>query len=136
MIKYIINTPYGSKVFKINNDTYESKINNLSIIKKICIENLFTYEGYTKSVSKIFNIRHNIPVYLNDNQMFIPTKRVRDYENIWINYASILTFKSYDSNIEIIFKDYDKLKINLKYRLFDKRIKHLETIQKYLNNRK
>ncbi|MGI6787522.1 MAG: competence protein ComK [Acholeplasmataceae bacterium] len=132
MIKYIINTPYGSNIIK-ENEIIESKDSNLSIIKKICLDNLFTYDGYLKAINKIFNKKHNIPVYVNKKNLFIPLKRVRDYDNIWINYASILTYKSYDKKTLIIFNDYEKMIINLKYDLFKKRVELLSNIIMYKN---
>ncbi|HPX71689.1 MAG TPA: competence protein ComK [Acholeplasmataceae bacterium] len=130
MIKYIVNTSYGSKIIKLN-QIEESKLNNLSIIKKLFIENLCTYEGYIKAVSKTFNIKHNIPVVINKDNLFIPLKRVRDYDNIWINYASIITYKQSNNMTTIIFSDYEELIINLKYSLFIKRVKILEKIIRY-----
>lgn len=130
MIKYIVNTSYGSKIIKLN-QIEESKLNNLSIIKKLFIENLCTYEGYIKAVNKTFNIKHNIPVVINKDNLFIPLKRVRDYDNIWINYASIITYKQSNNMTTIIFSDYEELIINLKYSLFIKRVKILEKIIRY-----
>lgn len=130
MIKYIVNTSYGSKIIKLN-QIEESKLNNLSIIKKLFIENLCTYEGYIKAVSKTFNIKHNIPVVINKDNLFIPLKRVRDYDNIWINYASIITYKQSNNMTTIIFFDHEELIINLKYSLFTKRVELLEKIIRY-----
>ncbi|MGI6781548.1 MAG: competence protein ComK [Acholeplasmataceae bacterium] len=130
MIKYMINTPYGSNIFKTNQIVEMSSKNNLSIIKQICLQNLFTYEGYIKAVTKIFSKKYNIPVYIDQNHMFIPIRRVRDYENTWINYATVLTYEPYENQVLITFKDYDRLIINMKYNLFHKRV---ETLNKIIN---
>lgn len=136
MIKYIINTPYGSKIFKLY-EIIESKLNNLSIIKRLFIENLCTYEGYIKAVSKTFNIKHNIPVVINKDNLFIPLKRVRDYDNIWINYSSVITYNKFENQTIIIFKDFEQKVINLKYNIFLKRVETLKQIMKHKikNNR-
>lgn len=133
MIKYIVNTPYGSKIIK-SNKILLSKDNNLTIIKKMCIENLFTYEGYLKAINKLFSKKHNIPVFINRDNQFIPIKRVRDYDNIWVNYSQVLTYKKYDNQTVIIFKDYQQLEINLKVNLFEKRVKMLYEIYRYKNS--
>jgi len=130
MIKYIINTPYGSKIFK-SDEIIESKLNNLSIIKRLFIKNLCTYEGYIKAVNKTFNIKHNIPVVINKDNLFIPLKRVRDYDNIWINYAAVITYKQSNNMTTIIFFDHEELIINLKYSLFTKRVELLKKIIRY-----
>lgn len=130
MIKYIVNTAYGSKIFKVGS-IEESKDNNFTIIKKLCIGNLFSYEGYIKAINKIFSKKHNIPVYINDKNIFIPIKRIRDYDNIWINYATILTYRSDNEKVIVIFKDFDELMIDLNYRLFSKRINLLNEIVVY-----
>lgn len=130
MIKYIINTPYGSKIIK-QGEIVESKLNNLSIIKRLCLQNLFTYEGYLKAATKIFNVKHNIPVYINKDNLFIPIKRVRDYDNIWINYQMVVTYYKTQDKTTVVFNDYEKIIINLKYNLFHKRVELLNHIIKY-----
>lgn len=130
MIKYIINNAYGSTIYQYDKTT-QSSANNLSIIKKLCLKHLFTYDGYLKAVQKTFNKFHQLPVYLNDNMIFIPIKRVRDYDNIWINYAQVISSQKQNNKTLIIFKNYSQLEIDLKYRQWSDRIVLAEAIKAY-----
>lgn len=133
MIKYIINTAYGSNVYKINKVVNETK-NNLSIVKRICKENLFSYEGYLAAVKYKFNKYHLIPVVINKDNIFIPTKRVRDYENIWINLPQILLIEENENQTVITFRDYDKLVVSIKMEMLLKRVDLAGKILKYKLN--
>lgn len=131
MIKYIINNAFGSTIYKTSGNSL-SKKSNLSIIKDLCIKHLFTYEGYLKACKKIFNKTQLVPVYISPYLQFLPTKRVRDYENIWINFSAIKTYKKYENNkTKLIFKDNKFLIINMRYHLFEKNILFLEKLKKY-----
>jgi len=128
MINYIINSNLGVEIYK--NDTLEI-INGTSLtyIKKLCIEALFTYDGYLKSVKKKFNFKYKIPVYINDSIILIQTKRARDYDNIWINYASIKNLKYNIDSIEITFYNNKILKLNQSFIKLEKQIKYLSEIR-------
>ncbi|MCR3906286.1 MAG: competence protein ComK [Tenericutes bacterium] len=128
MIEYIVNTASGSIIYQEDQiETYKSS--NLSYIKLLCEKGLFTYDGYIKTIKKVLDIKYKVPVYISDYLMLIPLKRVRDYDNIWINYASIKNIKKNDKGIEIEF--YSQRKLYLKYSLnsLSKQIKYLEMIK-------
>ncbi|MDI6452941.1 competence protein ComK [Peloplasma aerotolerans] len=128
MIEYIVNTSQGALIYQERHiKTYKSS--NLSYIKLLCQEGLFTYEGYLMAVKKVLDIKYKVPVYINDYLMLIPVKRTRDYDNIWINYASINHIRESDDGLEIEF--YSQRKIYLKYSLnsLSKQIKYLEMIK-------
>lgn len=128
MINYIINTNIGTKIYQENGFIYE-KNSNLAYIKKLCLEAMFSYEGYLKAIKKIYQFKYKIPVYINNSLMFIQTKRARDYDNIWINYASIKNIKYLDQDIEIIFYNNQKLRIKYSFNKFNLQIKYLEEIR-------
>ena len=130
MIKYITNTVYGCNIYHTTHQT-SLNINNLSLVKKMCLEELFSYEGYLKGVKAKFGSVRLIPVYINKNILLIPTKRVRDYENIWLNYSQILLIESSDNKTKVTFKDYTNITINIKYHNFIKRIKLAKKIINY-----
>lgn len=129
MIEYIINHRNGSLIFQ-SDSIKQSNKTNLSIIKKLCLSALFTYDGYLKAVQNEFGKSYLIPVYIDEELMFIPIKRTRDYENIWINYAALIDVVSYHDYIEIIFDSTRKLSINISLKSFQKQIKYLEAIRK------
>ncbi|MFH0766984.1 MAG: competence protein ComK [Bacillota bacterium] len=123
-----MNNAIGCVVYQKYAST-QHKISNLSFIKKMCIDALFTYEGYLKAVQKKLGKVYKIPVYFDDENMFFPIKRTRDYENIWINYATVQEIRVLTEQIEIIFESQQKLQVNISLNSLKRQIKYLEEIR-------
>ena len=130
MIEYIINNTSGCLVFQDGISMQHSKT-NLSVVKQLCMKNLFTYEGYLKSVRYLFDKHYLIPVYVNETLMLIPTKRVRDYENIWINFMAIEDIQKTEYGTCILFFSKIKLNVNLKIETLQKQIQYLKEIRNH-----
>ncbi len=128
MIEYIVNNEYGCLIYQ-SDDIKQSHKNNLSLIKKMCLEAFFSYDGYLKAVQNKFGKTYRIPVYINEEHMFIPIKRTRDYDNIWLNYAAIIEVNDYDNQIELVFGSKRKLYINISLKSLARQIKYLEAIR-------
>jgi len=128
MIEYLVNNGYGCLIYK-NGTVTQYNGTNLSYIKKICIEYLFTFEGYTQAVQKKLGKQYKIPLFIDGELMLIPLKRIRDYDNIWINIAAIANIFEQKNAIEIVFESQRKLQINISMKSLRKQIKHLEVIQ-------
>ncbi len=128
MIEYIINNAYGCLVFQ-NGTEYQFKISNLSFIKKMCFEYLFTYESYLKSVQKKTGKVYKLPIYIDESLMMIPTQRIRNFDNIWINYAAIKKFYQHKDGIELIFNSEIKLIVDISIESFRREIKYLDIIK-------
>lgn len=128
MIEYIINNAKGSLIYQ-SHSMKQSNKTNLSIIKEICISSLFTYEGYLKAVQTKFGKSYRIPVYINEEQMYMPTKRTRDYDNIWINYSALIDVVSLGDHVEVTFESQRKLCINISLKSLQRQIMYLEAIR-------
>jgi len=128
MIEYIINNSKGSLVYQTDSVVQSNK-NNLSVIKQISIEALFSYEGYLKAFQKKFGKIYRIPVYIDEEHMFIPIKRTRDFDNIWINFAAIHDINHSNGKIEVIFESKRNLHINISFKSLKRQINYLEAIQ-------
>lgn len=128
MIEYIINHPTGSIIF-FTEDMIYSKKNALSIVKSLCIEGLTTYDGYIKAVKKKFNYSYRIPVYLSEELCLFQTQRVRDYENIWINYTAIKDMINLKDKTELHFKSGKKLIINIRLNQIHEQIRRIHDIK-------
>lgn len=128
MIEYIINHPTGSIIF-FTEDMIYSKKNALSIVKSLCIEGLTTYDGYIKAVKKKFNYSYRIPVYLSEELCLFQTQRVRDYENIWINYIAIKDMINLKDKTELHFKSGKKLIINIRLNQIHEQIRRIHDIK-------
>ncbi len=129
MIEYIINNAYGCLVFQ-NGIDYQFKISNLSFIKKICLDYLFTYDSYLKAVQKKLGKIYKLPVYIDESLLMIPTQRNRNFDNIWINYAAIKKFYQHQGGIEIVFSSDIKLIVDISIESFRREIKYLDIIRK------
>ena len=111
----MINTAYGASIYQNNEVIDLPNINTLTIIKKMCFDYLFDYEGYTKAIYKKFGYKYKIPIFMSSLQQWIPTKAVKHYENIWINYANIKSMSSSNIGCKIIFYSNETLEISNTY---------------------
>lgn len=93
------------------------------------MEAFFSYEGYLKAVQKKYGKSYLIPLYINEQQIFIPIKRTRDYDNIWFNYAALTEVNIFDNEIELVFQSKRKLKVNISLNSLKRQIKYLEAIR-------
>ncbi len=104
-------------------------------INNLCMNNLSTFEGRKKAVSNLLKQKNNIPIYI-DNEIFLyPTKSLREYDMLFINYYAILSTKRIDSkNTLIIFKNLEELIVNISIRKVMKQHKRIELIIHYFKN--
>lgn len=128
MIEYMVNNGFGSIIYYTDHQEQIS-INNLSFIKRLCIEFVFTYEGYIKAVKKNSKFKYKIPVYIDDSLLLIQTRRVRSDDNIWFNYASVTNVICLDQGVELEFMSGNKLFINISYEALKTQITYLKEIR-------
>jgi competence transcription factor ComK len=129
MIEYITNNRYGSLIYTIDGIIQHDRTSFFEI-KRLCLESFFSYDGYLKAVKKQFQISYKIPIYIHDALQFIQTKRVRDHDNIWFNYAAVINVKDLNKSIEIEFVSGNKLLINISYHTLKTQILYLDQIRK------
>lgn len=129
MLEYIMNNHLGSTLFYSDKITFSSK-SNLSIIKSLCIDSCFTYEGYIKAVKKKLKFSYKIPIYINEFLCMIQTKSIRDYENIWINYAAITSLSSNDDVLFVEFISGRNLSVKISLYTIRKQIEQIEQIRR------
>ncbi|PKK96703.1 MAG: hypothetical protein CVV58_05005, partial [Tenericutes bacterium HGW-Tenericutes-3] len=75
-----------------------------------------------------FGKQYKIPLYIQEDLIFIPTKRVRDYENVWVNFASVTNVIEVNSAVMFEFESKKKMIIDISMKTLRKQIKHLEVI--------
>ncbi len=129
MIEYIVNNAFGCLVYQ-EDEIVQMKKTNLSFIKELCLDNMFSYSGYLKAVKKKINISYKTPVYIDDLNRFIPTRRVRDYENIWVNCAAVKNVSRSEGGVRIRFFSDKEKTVNISFNSFIKQMKQLEVIRK------
>jgi hypothetical protein len=128
MIEYMANDPLGTIIYQIDKITHYSH-SLIYTINLMCEKQLFTYDGYRKAVSHQLNIKHLIPLYLDEDTQLLPTKRIRDYHNIYINYQAIASYSICHEMLEIIFISGRKIYIKMSLYSFKLHIQKLKKIR-------
>ena len=132
MIEYIIHEQYKTYVYQTDSIEIFDK-SNLSIVKQICLRHLFTYEGYLKAVKKYFNYRYRIPIYIHEGLQLFSSKRIKDYDNIWINLASVDSYTFLGNRVILTFTSHRQLIITWSRISFQEQIKRLNAIKFHIS---
>ena len=102
-------------------------------INKLCMSNLSTYDGRRLSTAKLLNQKDNIPIYIDRSTFLFPTKALREYDTMFINYFSILSIRKIDhKNTLFIFDNLEEITINISIKKVYKQYKRIEKINDYL----
>ncbi len=128
MIEYIININTGCMVYQ-EDENEIVKGSSLGYVKRLCQEHLFTYEGYLKAVKMKFDINHKIPLFISESIQLIPSARTRDYDNIWVNYATIFRIEEMEKSVRITFYSSHHVYLNISLKTFKQQIRYLEEIR-------
>jgi len=130
MIEYIKHQQLSTIIYQTKRDEIINK-SSISVIHDLCMKHLFSYEGYKKAIKKQLGFQYKIPIYINYHIQLIPTERVKNYENIWLNYYLISEINNLGIKSEVIFYSGRKLIVETKYHILMKQIKRLEQIILY-----
>ena len=118
---------------KFYDKTYIKKIDSIEFVvnEDICqlfdnylLKQLTTLKGRLDAIKKVYHINKNIPVFLDNNLVFIQTFNKKQHENIYINAHRIIDMIKDKESTIIIFEDDSKLTVD----------KPLHIIKKYYNN--
>lgn len=132
MIEWIANEQNQTIVYQTEGiKTYA--IFNLSYVKHLCLDHLFTYEGYIKAIKHQFDFKYRIPIYLDASLILIATRRIKDYENIWINYASIASITYIGNRIRLGFTSHQTIDIAMTRQAFSEQIKRILKIKFHIS---
>jgi len=104
MITVIAPHPKGASV----DSTEQRKVvarTPLGVVKAMCEDALFTYEGYVKAVKKTMGVSYQVPVYISECLTLVPLGRVRNHGTVWFNAASLLSLVTRPGGTDILFKD-------------------------------
>ena len=132
MIEYITNEQNQTIIYQTDGISY-ANVSSLSYIKSLCMNYLFTYEGYLKAVKRVFDFKYRIPLYIHNELQMIATKCVKDYENIWINYAHVISITYLGNRMILGFTSHRKLEIKMTRYAFSQQIKRLTKIKFHIS---
>lgn len=111
MIEYIKHEHHNTHIYQSDKIDIVSE-SVFSVIKKLCLDHLVTYEGYVKAIQVKYQKKQLIPLVLSDEISLIPLLRVRDYENIWVNSVEIKALKVKKSGFSITFMSGNTLEVS------------------------
>jgi len=130
-MKYITRSTTGLSI----GSTKEHIINKglKQYLNELCIKNLATFEGRIEAVRNVLNIVQNVPLYINDETLLIPTKSIRECDMYYINYHRILYIQDHLETCIIVFNDGSLLEIECSYNKIQNHLKNGQLLLDYLN---
>lgn len=104
-------------------------------INEMCIKSFSTYEGRRISASIFLRESNNIPIYVNEEIMLYPTKSIRCYDTVFVNFNEVLSIKKVKSGVIcFIFTNLSEIVIETSYKKILKQHYRINKILDYLNN--
>jgi len=103
----------------------------LSVIKKICLKHLTTFDAYLKTVRLIMPDRYKIPIVLSSRYAFFSTKSYRAVDSIWINYMEVKEIVYLRKIVIFIFDEKYKLSIEMTTKNYQRLVSLIFKVLKY-----
>lgn len=82
------------------------------LFEKYLLNQLTTLKGRLDATKKVYRINKNIPVFLDNNLVFIQIFNKKQHNNIYVNVHNIIDMIKDKENTIIIFEDETKLVID------------------------
>ena len=102
-------------------------------LNDLCLNNLATFDGRKKAIGKLLKEKKNLPIYINYQLFVYPTKALREYDVIFINYHHVLSYKEITpTHTKIIFNNLDELIIDISFKRVEKQHQRIAYILEYL----
>ena len=130
-MNYIRNTAQGAIIYQKTHTNTHKRHSNLTVIKKLCVSHLFTYQGYLSAVKECLKMSYKVPIYMSEAHQWIALENIRCYENIWINMANVETTKRHHEGTQFVFFDTQTLCVKNKYEHILSLIEKLSAIRAY-----
>lgn len=127
----LVNTSHGLEVYQNDGNMTIQKCHNLTYIKNLCHNHLFSYQGYIEAIKKVLGMSYKIPVYMSPYHQWIATSNIRSYDNIWINLANMKSFHKDLKGTRIVFLNGQTIAIQNKYEDIKRMIDKLNVIKAY-----
>jgi len=106
-----------------------------SYLNNLCMDSLSTFEGRKKAITKLISHRNNVPIYINKNTFVYPTKSLREYDMLFINYHEVLSYKKLDKyNTLFVFKNLEELVVEVSVKKIVKLHERIELVYQHIDN--
>ena len=103
-------------------------------MNEACIQNLSTFEGRKQAAQIILNHTSNLPIYVDEDTIMFPTKSIRNYDCIYVNYHQVLSLKeTIGGSTRIVFNDLSEIKVDTSIVKMRKQLFRAQTIFKAKN---
>jgi len=106
------------------------KTSSNKLFNKLCLKEFTTLKGRQDAIKKIFSYSYNLPIYINDDIIFI---KMFGREKIWVNASNIDRLEKKENNTLIVFKDGQTLESIKNYRTLNNTYKKVIDIINYKN---
>ena len=124
----------GIKVASSHGAVKELKMGLVEYLNNCAMSNLSTYEGRTRSVKSIIGITSKIPLFIDYETLMFPTKGVRNYDCVFINYYQILSIAASNNYKTVVrFKDLTNVVLDIDFSKVNLQIKRCKKIIEYLS---
>ncbi len=102
-------------------------------LNDLCLINLATFDGRKKAISKLLKAKKNLPIYINQQVFVYPTKALREYDVVFINYHHVLSWKEITpTHTKIIFNNLEELIVEISSKRVKKQHQRIAYILEYL----
>jgi len=102
-------------------------------LNNLCMNNLSTFDGRRKAIVKLLKQKDNIPIYIDSENFVYPTKSIRDFDMVYINYFEVLSYKTVGfKKTLIVFNNLEYLIIDIDIKRVDRQHKRIKKITEYL----
>lgn len=145
MDNYIISSktlaliPIGLKKTHIIEEENEFDIDKqlIKIIDYNCKINGSSYLGRYQSSKLLIGISSKLPILLQEigREIYIPTNSIRNKNCCWISYNNIKDYYRIKKNTIIVFKNNQKLVLDISFKIFEGQILKVNKLIFKLNSR-
>lgn len=99
--------------------------------EKLCLQEYTTLKGRIDAIKEIFKLSYNIPIYINEQMIFI---KICNKKRIWINGINVVEVIKDNKGSKIIFNNGLDLKIDRGYRSINGLLNKVNDIINYKND--
>ncbi len=104
-------------------------------INELCMNNLSTFEGRKVSTIKLLREKNNIPIYVNDELFLYPTKSIRCFDTVFVNFNEVLSIKMVSKGYtSFIFTNLFEITLEVSIQRIRKQHRRIKKINEYLKN--
>ena len=116
-MKYIKRDIEG--ILIVNKQETIIKSSLLKHINRLCMKSGSTYNGRIASLKYVMNRKGLVPLYVNNQELYIFSKNIREWDVVLVNYHRILSYRKYCYNqVLVVFDDLTEIRLDVTFNRF------------------